>query len=48
MKYKYLLKIRGNSIMSYEYYDLIMNAGRVLNPIEINEILFDMKRNIFN
>lgn len=34
--------------MSYEYYDLIMNAGRVLNPIEINEILFDMKRNIFN
>ena len=48
MKYLQLLKVRGNSIMSYEYCDLIMNAGRVLNPIEINEILFDMKRNIFN
>lgn len=34
--------------MNYEYSDLIMNAGRVLNPIEIDDVLFDMKRNIFN
>lgn len=34
--------------MNYECSDKIMNAGIVLNPIEIDDVLFDMKRNIFN
>lgn len=34
--------------MNYEYSDMITNVGRVANPIEIDDVLFDMERNIFN
>lgn len=34
--------------MEYNKYDRIINAGRLMNPIGLEEILYDMKRNIFD